>query len=76
MILVRCIKNVYGNTGDAARDLLEARLLFRADYLYMADHDGNGHLLTQDEEGQPHVIADGQDMLSGDSWFHEHFTVA
>jgi hypothetical protein len=76
MILIKCIKNVYGNTGDAVRDLLDARLLFKSDHLYMADQDGDGHLLTQDEEGEPHVIADGQDMLAGDSWFHEHFTIA
>ncbi|WP_240697234.1 hypothetical protein ABNN70_04850 [Sporolactobacillus sp. Y61] len=57
-------------------DLLEERLLFRKDHFYMADQDGEGHLLTQDEEGEPHVIADGTDILTGDSWFHEHFVVA
>lgn len=73
MILIRCIKSVYGETGDTALDLLEERLLFKVNNFYMAEQDGAGHLLTQDEEGEPHVIADSSDILTGDSWFHEHF---
>lgn len=76
MILIRCIKNVYGETGDTALDLLEDRLLFKLNNFYMAETDDDGHLLTQDEEGEPHIIADGRDILSKDSWFHEHFVLA
>lgn len=73
MILVRCIQNVYGETADVALDLIEDRLLFKVNNFYMAEQDGDGHLVTQDEEGEPHIIADSREVLSNDSWFHEHF---
>ncbi|GGL50138.1 hypothetical protein [Sporolactobacillus putidus] len=73
MILVRCIKNVYGETADIALDLLEDRLLFKLNNFYMAEQDEEGHLVTQDEEGEPHIIADGREVLNSDSWFREHF---
>ncbi|TGA98022.1 hypothetical protein E4665_10190 [Sporolactobacillus shoreae] len=76
MILIKCIKSVYGETGDTALDLLEDRLLFKLNNLYMAEQDEDGHLLTQDEEGEPHIIADSRDILTNDSWFHEHFVLA
>ncbi|MCO7176293.1 hypothetical protein ACFP7A_10435 [Sporolactobacillus kofuensis] len=73
MILVRCIKNVYGETVEGPLDLLEERLLFKVNNFYIAGQDKEGHLVTQDEEGEPHIIADNREILSGDSWFHEHF---
>ncbi|GAY74743.1 hypothetical protein NBRC111894_297 [Sporolactobacillus inulinus] len=41
----------------------------------MADQDKEGHLMTQDEEGEPHIIADSIELLSIDSWFHQHFVL-
>ncbi|MCI1859408.1 MAG: hypothetical protein LKI80_14860 [Sporolactobacillus sp.] len=76
MILIQCVKDVYGETGEPPLDLLEERPLFKKRNFYMADTDGHGHLITQDEDGEPHVIADGRDILTGDSWFHEHFVLA
>lgn len=71
--MVRCIKNVYGETVEVPLDFMEARLLFKVNNFYMAEQDKEGHLVTQDEEGEPHIIADSREILSGDSWFHEHF---
>ncbi|RYL95096.1 hypothetical protein EWI07_03475 [Sporolactobacillus sp. THM7-4] len=73
MILVRCIKDVYGGAIDCSYNLLEDRLLFKASHFYMAEQDKDGFLVTQDEEGEPHIIADSREMIGGDSWFHEHF---
>ncbi|GEB78254.1 hypothetical protein [Sporolactobacillus inulinus] len=75
MILVRCIKNVYGEAVDIPFDFMEARLLFKVNNFYMADQDKEGHLMTQDEEGEPHIIADSIELLSIDSWFHQHFVL-
>ncbi|RYM05552.1 hypothetical protein EWH99_06085 [Sporolactobacillus sp. THM7-7] len=76
MVLIKCIKNVYGEAVDSSFVLLEERLLFKANNFYMADQDKDGHLITQDEEGEPHIIADYPELLGIDSWFHEHFMLA
>jgi hypothetical protein len=54
---------------------MESRLLFKVNNFYMAEQDNEGHLVTQDEEGEPHIIADSNEILSGGSWFHEHFVL-
>lgn len=76
MILVQCIKNVYGEAVEASLILLEKRLLFKANHFYMVGLDPDGHLVTQDEEGEPHIIADSREGLNKDSWFCEHFMIA
>ncbi|MFX3617595.1 MAG: hypothetical protein ACE3JK_08700 [Sporolactobacillus sp.] len=76
MILIQCIENVYGETVDVGTDSLEERLLFKLDHFYIADQDEDGHLITQDEEGEPHIIADNHELLSADSWFSDHFKLA
>ncbi|MCL1631297.1 hypothetical protein M3N64_04950 [Sporolactobacillus sp. CPB3-1] len=73
MILVRCIKNVYGEAVGIPSELMDVHLLFKVNHFYIADQDNEGHLVTQDEEGEPHIIADSNEILQGDSWFHEHF---
>ncbi|MET1248634.1 MULTISPECIES: hypothetical protein [Sporolactobacillus] len=75
MVLIRCIKNVYGETVEIPTDFMESRLLFKVNNFYMAEQDNEGHLVTQDEEGEPHIIADSNEILSGGSWFHEHFVL-
>jgi hypothetical protein len=54
---------------------MESRLLFKVNNFYMAEQDNEGHLVTQDEEGEPHIIADSNEILSGGSWFHEQFVL-
>ncbi|CAM3215967.1 hypothetical protein [Sporolactobacillus spathodeae] len=76
MILIQCIENVYGETVSAESDFMEERLLFKVDHFYIADQDEDGHLITQDEEGEPHIVADNHQFLSSDSWFSLHFKLA
>lgn len=76
MILVRCIKDVYGESEHSYIDFLDERCLFKAGYFYIVNIDGEGRWLTRDEEDEPHIIADGQATLKEDDWFHEHFVIA
>ncbi|MFT8363657.1 MAG: hypothetical protein ABF586_07850 [Sporolactobacillus sp.] len=76
MILIQCTENVYGETIDVGGDCLEERLLFKTSHFYIANQDEEGHLITQDEEGETHIVADNYQNLNSDSWFCDHFKLA
>ncbi|HET7577759.1 MAG TPA: hypothetical protein VFK33_00640 [Bacillales bacterium] len=72
MELVQCIENVYAHPSE----WLEAdqkRILFKKGHVYPVFLDPP-YWLTQDEEGERHIIADddGRD-LETDPWFSVHF---
>ncbi|HEU5140610.1 MAG TPA: hypothetical protein VFT51_11590 [Bacillales bacterium] len=73
MELVQCIQTVYASEHEWIEPDHD-RILFRKGHVYPVFPEPP-YWLTQDEEGERHIIADGREEISEDPWFSMHFQV-
>ena len=71
MELVQCIQNVYARSYDWIESD-RGRLLFKNGHVYPVFREPP-YWMTQDEEGERHIIADDCEEIWEDDWFSIHF---
>ncbi len=76
MIFIRCIKDVFKESEYDYIDYTTKVCLFKEGNFYMANENEDGQWMAADEEDFPHIVADGEEYLNEDVWFHEHFQLA
>lgn len=72
MELVQCIQNIYARSCYDWIDTGRQRVLFKKGNVYPV-FQKSVYWMTQDEEGERHIIADLYEEISEDPWFAVHF---
>lgn len=73
MELAQCIKNIYAHSyTETWINPDKERLLFKEGNVYPVFAE-SVYWMTQDEEGERHIIADLYDDMGQDPWFARHF---
>lgn len=75
MTLIQCTQSVMKQPDYDFINYIHTSILFQKGYIYVAIENEDGQWMAEDEEGIPHVIADGNPTLIEDPWFNLHFRV-
>lgn len=72
MELVECTQSIYARSYYDWIEPETKRLLFKKGHVYPVFQESQ-YWMTQDEDGERHIIADQYENISEDPWFALHF---